>query len=463
MTTNAAHLTDELLRRSLAELAAGPDADMLLTDVLRTVDGQAQVARRPWDTRGWGRAMVLVAAAALLAAATIGATVVLTQPKPSPQPTRTPLPLTNEVIRVPDFTVPFSYRMPAGMSGKLEVSYTPDSFYAIRAKTGDGGSFFVFPITGEMHAFPVTGSSRTCMSRPDPKNDQDLTAFLQGLDEGPVSPTSLGGEAALSVAIDPAHSASRNALFHIHGLAASQLEPSLSLANPGRLIVTATGAGAVGVLIYAADDTALADWMPVAAALVNGFRFDATALSERVETVNDFAITFTYRLPVGASAVLEGHGSGNRVYLLDSRAGGSGTLELFPVSGYAHGCGASSGNGLPTASIGSYPTAFLEALGSSVGVGMGPITETTLGGLPAVAADIEPTKGTCDRAMLHIDGMGLSYADYEPQMNRPGRLIVTRANGKTVGVFISAPSQELLTGWLPIAQAYLDGLRFDTP
>jgi hypothetical protein len=462
MTDNAQRLTDDVVRRALSELAAGPDADVLVSDVLRTVDAQAQVGRRPWDTRGWGRAAVLVAAAALLVTAVIGATVTLTRPQPTPQPVRTPLPLTNELVRVPDFFVPFSYRVPEGMSGKLMTTYNPDSVYAIRPKAGSG-TFVLFSITGQMHAFPVAGATRECRSLgSEPATDDDVATFLRGLDEGPIQQTTLGGQPASEVVIDPAGSACRNAVFHVHGLLASQLEPGLPLAYPGRLIVSRTADATVGLLIYAPTAAALADWLPVAGALTNGLTFDAAALSGEVRTASDFVVPFTYRLPVGANGQLEGHGSENRVYLLDARAGGSGTLELFPIGGYVHGCGTSSGNGVPTSSISSEPSTYLEALGGDVGVGMGAVSETTLGGLPAYAADIDPTLGRCDRASIHIDGMGLSFMQYEPALNRPGRLIVSRAHGSTFGVFISAPSKDLLADWLPIAQAYLDGLQFQT-
>jgi hypothetical protein len=267
----------------------------------------------------------------------------------------------------------------------------------------------------------------------------------------------------LAVGIDPERSACRNARFHIHGLNAAQMESNLQLAYPGRLIVTRTSDATVGLLVYAPTDAALADWLPVADALTNGLTFDATALSDQVRTVSDFAVSFTYRLPVGANAELEGYGSANRIYLLDGRAGKSGTLELFPISGYAHGCGTASGNGLPTPTVTTEPIRFLEDLGSDVGAGIGQISETTLGGLPAFAADVDPAQASCDRASIHIDGMGLSYAKYEPALNRPGRLIVSRANARTtIGAFISAPSKDALAEWLPIAQAYLDGLQFQT-
>src|SRR4029078_13349951 len=46
MTGTTSRITDDLLHRALAELAAGPDADILLADVIRAVDSRAQVGRR---------------------------------------------------------------------------------------------------------------------------------------------------------------------------------------------------------------------------------------------------------------------------------------------------------------------------------------------------------------------------------------------------------------------------------
>jgi hypothetical protein len=455
MTANTPRLTDDRLRQALTELAAGPDADMLLTDVLRSVDSQPQVARRPWDTRGWGRAALLVAAAVLLVAATIGATLVLTRPQPQPQPTRTPLPLSTELIRVPDFFAPFTYRVPLGMSGKLQADAHPDGFYAIKAKESGSATVTLFYMTGGMHGCPVDGD--------DPKTNDDVSALLQSLDEGPVDQASLGGLPALTVGVDPSQGACRNAVFHLHGLNAPPLEAQLSLARPGRLIAASTGAGTLGVLISAPTDAALAEWLPVADALVSGIQFDDTALSDRVNTISDFVVPFTYRMPVGIGTPLNVDGGTNKVYFLDSRVGRTGRLELFPVSGYVHGCGASSGNGLPTSTIANNPVEYLDALREPVGAGIGPTTTTTLGNLPAVAADVDPAKGTCSNLALHIDGLGLGYAASEPRLNSPGRLIVARVSGHSIGVFMSAPSDQALADWLPIAQAYVDGMVFEVP
>jgi hypothetical protein len=286
MTDNARRLTDDVLRRALSELAAGPDADLLLTDVLRAVDGRTQVGRRPWDTRGWSRAALLVAATLLLVAATIGATVVLTRPQPQPT--------------------------------------------------------------------PQPSASATAVSRP--------------------MPTSLP---------------------------------------------------------------------------LNAEQFQ----------VSDFVVPFTYHLPVGVSSqLIKG---GDVVYYVDARGGESGRLTLFPVSSNVHGCGSSSGNGLPTSGIADEPTAFFEELRNTVGAGIGPVSTTTLGNLRAVGADIVPNLGTCSHATLHVDRLGLQYGDWEPRLSSPGHLIVARTRGTTIGVHISAPTEDALASWLPIALAYVNGLEFE--
>ncbi|HEX6655524.1 MAG TPA: hypothetical protein VF153_04860 [Candidatus Limnocylindria bacterium] len=291
MTDNARRLTDVVLQRALAELAAGVDGDVLLNDVLRTVDTRTQVGRRPWDTRGWGRAAALLAAAAaLLVAGAIGTTLTLSRPQPTPLPTAS------------------STALPSAASRPLPTAV-------------------------------------------------------------PQNPTPI--------------------------------------------------------------------------------------------EVSDFVPPFTYRAPAGLYGDLFSHGNPAKVYFTDSRAGLSGRFELFPVSGYVHGCGVATGNALPTSQLNTEPTAFLEALRDKVGVRIGPITSTTLGNLPAVSADIFPTQSGCATVMLHIDGLGLSYAEFEPNLNSPAHLIVARVNGRTIGVLMSAPSEAALTDWLPIALAYEEGMVFD--
>ena len=80
MNERATPITDEALRRALVELAGEPDANALLTEVIRTVDDMPQVRRRPWGTPRWERGALLVAA--LLATLGIGAAVALNRHAP---------------------------------------------------------------------------------------------------------------------------------------------------------------------------------------------------------------------------------------------------------------------------------------------------------------------------------------------------------------------------------------------
>jgi hypothetical protein len=355
------------------------------------------------------------------------------------------------------------------MTGKLHVQSNPDSVYLLRGTAGEAGTFALFSLTGSMHLIPIAGATEECPGiASNFANDDDVATFLANLNEGPVTPTSLGGLPGFAVHIDAVESACRNAVFHLHGLIAGQVEQDLQLVYPGRFIAARTGAGTVGALIYAPTDAALADWLPVSQALLNGLRFDASppsdpALSGRTISVSDFTVPFTYRLPVGLGGQLEAHGSGNKVYLIDGHTAGlSGTLELFPVSGIIHGCGEGSGNGLPTSVMSGDPSRFLNGLREGAGAGVGSVITSTLGNLPAVTADVDPSVALCPRVLLHIDGLGLSYAHYEPALDAPGRLILTQLRGKTFGAWISAPTDRALPRWLPIAQALVDGLEFDT-
>ena len=62
---------------------------------------------------------------------------------------------------------------------------------------------------------------------------------------------------------------------------------------------------------------------------------------------------------------------------------------------------------IDSAALGREPVVFIERLRDDVGVGIGPIRPTTLGNLPAVEAEIDPSDGTCSRALLHENTLGL--------------------------------------------------------
>lgn len=73
MTTKRALLTDALIREALQDLAAGPDAGALTSDVLRHVDGTSQARGLPWPAFQGHRRTVLVGLAALLVVGLVGA------------------------------------------------------------------------------------------------------------------------------------------------------------------------------------------------------------------------------------------------------------------------------------------------------------------------------------------------------------------------------------------------------
>ena len=183
-------------------------------------------------------------------------------------------------------------------------------------------------------------------------------------------------------------------------------------------------------------------------------------LSAEVIRVSDFVVPFTYRTPVGMTGELEAYPGEDRIYRLDARTTGLGRLVVFPVGGFVHACAAMDG-GFGKLPLG--PDAFLEGLRDTAGAGIGPISPTTLGGLPAARAEVDPTQGACPTVSFHIDGLGLSSREREPSLAQPGRLIVAQAGSETIGVLISARTTDTLAEWLPIAQAYVDGFVFEGP
>ena len=278
MSENARHLTDELLRRALTELAAGSDGTVLLTDVLHSVDGAEQVRRRPWELAGWRGAGLLMAAVLLLTAA-IGSALVLASRPPEPQPSPSAPALLPGVFSAADFVAPFTYSLPPGQ----KVHLTPKGATTPAALYGWGGGIGsrrlqVFVVTGSVHACPdlssesgITGSVRI---------SGEPSAFLQelrdtvGVGIGPIEPTTLGNLPASAAEIDPTRNACSPVLLHENGLGihAIGLEPKLD--NPGMLIVGQAGLKTIGVLISASNQDDYAAWVPTAQAYVDTFTFD---------------------------------------------------------------------------------------------------------------------------------------------------------------------------------------------
>lgn len=271
MTQNAARLNDEHLRRALIEMAGSPDSDALLTDVLRIVDAQAQVARRPWTVGRWRRSMLMLVAVLLVAGA-IGATIALSQPDPEPQPS--PSPQSEGAISVPDFVVPFTYHVPVGGPGKLG-RYGPKEPAVIYARVSG---------SRKLQLFLVNGVHDCEEGREGMVLDRDPTSFLEGLHEllgvgmGRIGATTLGNLPAVAADIDPQD----NTCLALHedrlGLGYATKEPHLS--RPGRLIIADAGTQILGVYISAPTKDELAEWMPMAQAYVNSFVFPQTEASD---------------------------------------------------------------------------------------------------------------------------------------------------------------------------------------
>jgi hypothetical protein len=285
MTAKSARLTDELLRRSLTELAAGPDADELLTDVIRTVDSTTQVHRRPWDLQGFGRPALLLAAVLLLTAS-IGLAVFLSSPRPEPQPspTASARPVTVlPIVQPTDFIEPFRYTLPPGESITLRpISRTaPHVVYGRTGATRER-TLEVFLVTGIVHTGPCNGVDPDGNGGPTRgfDVDQEPRTLLEDLrDEvrvavGPISQARLGNIPAFAAEIDPTQSICANTSFHENGqgLFSGSVEPTLE--NPSKLIVGRIGDRTIAVLISATTEEALAEWLPIAQAYVDSFRFD---------------------------------------------------------------------------------------------------------------------------------------------------------------------------------------------
>jgi hypothetical protein len=171
-------------------------------------------------------------------------------------------------------------------------------------------------------------------------------------------------------------------------------------------------------------------------------------------------IPFTYRIPGGERGQLIPRVSGTTGGAVLSRVSGPRKLELFVVTGLVHTCDLPARTG--TAELPADPTGFLSGLRTQLGGALSETSSTTLGNLPAARADIRGPATTCGPA-LHLNNLALGYKTWEPVLKNPGRLIIARDEGATIGVLISAETDEDLAEWMPIAQAYVDSLVFERP
>jgi hypothetical protein len=250
MTRTARSLSDDLLRRALAELAAGPDASALVSDVLRSVDTATQVPRRRWDVSGSRRAGLLLVAAVLTAA--IGGAVALSSPRPAPEPTPSPPAVPGAAIQVDDFVQWFTYQVPPGRTALLE---TPQAEYPAHTLTDGSRRLQLFSIWSQEVTDPV-------------EVVQGLRDRMGSCITG-VRPATLGNLPAMVAEFTPGPGRCSTLSFFSPGIGTTPI----SVSDPSKLLVAQTSHGTIGVLVSAPTDDELRAWLPVAQAYVDSFEF----------------------------------------------------------------------------------------------------------------------------------------------------------------------------------------------
>jgi hypothetical protein len=251
MTRTTLPLRDDLLRRALSELAAGPGADDLVADVLRVVDSAPQVSRRPWDILASRRAGLLMVAALLTAA--IGGAVVLSSSRPNPEPTPSPRAVSGEAIQVDNFVQWFTYRVPTGETAGLREQ--PQSEYPAYVVTDGPRRLRLFSIWSPEVTNPVELMQET--------RDRMGSCISD------VRPDRLGNLEAMSADFTPRPGRCAQLRFFSPGIGTR----TISVSDPSRLIVAQTSHGPIGVLISAPTIEDLAAWLPRAQAYVDTFEF----------------------------------------------------------------------------------------------------------------------------------------------------------------------------------------------
>jgi len=147
MTAERFPLTDELLKRALIELAAGPEAFDLVTDVVRETRTTRQAGRFGLPALGLGR-WGLLAAVALLSVVVAASLFGIGQMQPLPVPTSSPSPSPSPTLRAPSvpsivvqnsstergdaFTVSHTVYAPNSTDGVPLVSGLPDNAIGLR-------------------------------------------------------------------------------------------------------------------------------------------------------------------------------------------------------------------------------------------------------------------------------------------------------------------------------------------
>jgi hypothetical protein len=190
--------------------------------------------------------------------------------------------------------------------------------------------------------------------------------------------------------------------------------------------------------------------------------------SPTAATAADFVVPFTYTIPAGERVFVDQVSKTQPEEIVRIAGGQSHAIDVLLVT-YLHPCPASvpvptpgpdGGVGRPTVPLNRDPEQFLAYLRDEAGVGITDIREATLGGYPALAADIDPAAATCSGAKLHSNGLGIGGIGVERVLDGPGRLVVARVNSYQAVVAHIWADEELYADWLPTATQIVDSIEF---
>lgn len=263
MTSDNFTVTDAEVKRALDELAAGPDGDLLVADVMRVVDTTPQARGSAWRVPWMTSRVAVIAASVLLLVAIGGAAVLLSEALPEPRPPGTP-----GMLDLPGMEL--GYVIPENSGLGVHVERLDASWYQFSEITnphGPGPTIDVFPAEGDVHPCPMSngGSSRVPI-RSSPQG------FLEDLRE--IAGTGIVGETATTLDGYPAWSAELEAGEDRCGTADLHIPPG-SLGDvpaftgrSGTFTVVDVNGSSIAILISAQPDD-LQAFLPVGDAFVS--------------------------------------------------------------------------------------------------------------------------------------------------------------------------------------------------
>ncbi|MEO6350282.1 MAG: hypothetical protein ABIP53_06490 [Candidatus Limnocylindrales bacterium] len=271
MTADQPVLSDALLNRALRELAAGPEADVFITDVLRTAATTPQEGRLAWPMLALRRSAVLVVVTALLLAALAASAFVFGQMQTRPGPTTAPPQPRRGVTS--GFAPEFSYVAPPS-EGLRELNDPKMPWFGFEEATGGGGVQprygVVVAALSEAVAHECPGNGRVAI-RTAPA---DLLADMQRLGgmtfSDPVASTYDGRPALFTNRVEGSHSCP-TADLHIGGACATGC--SLVLDYAGSSILLEVDGKTVIIDMWAETSEELASWLPIASDFVYSIHF----------------------------------------------------------------------------------------------------------------------------------------------------------------------------------------------